>query len=123
MKVSNLFKLPHPLPNEELFEFLLQGSDVRVERIVSCGQTTPAEQWYDQEQDEWVILLQGKSSLILLDTDTTIVDLVAGDYLFIPAHQKHRVEFTSHEPPCVWLAIHGQFNPFDNSLGDISAKS
>lgn len=111
MKVPNLLKLPHPLPSEELFESLLKGSHFRVERIISCGQMTPPEQWYDQETDEWVILLQGNATLRLLDTDPTIINLVAGDYLFIPAHQKHRVEFTSHQPPCVWLAIHGQFDP------------
>jgi cupin 2 domain-containing protein len=116
MTISNLFKLPSPLPSEELFESLLQGDNIRVERIVSGGQVTPPNQWYDQEQDEWVILLQGQATLTLVDAEATKIDIKAGDYLFIPAHQKHRVEFTSQEPPCVWLAIHGQLTSLPLSL-------
>jgi cupin 2 domain-containing protein len=114
MTISNLFQLPSPLPSEELFESLLQGDNIRVERIVSCGQVTPPNQWYDQDQDEWVILLRGRATLILAETTATRIDLEAGDYLFIPAHQKHRVELTSQEPPCIWLAIHGQLTSDQN---------
>jgi len=60
-----------------------------------------------KELDEWVILLQGEDQLSY--ADDTRLKLKAGDYLLIPAHTKHRVEHTSIEPPCIWLAVHGQF--------------
>ncbi len=103
----NIFNLPLSLPNEELFEPLLSSKNILIERIISTGQITPPQQWYNQEKDEWVILLQGEAEL-LYDNNTRIL-LKAGDYLFIPAGQKHRVEYTSAEPPCIWLAIHGDF--------------
>ena len=102
--MNNIFNLSFPLPNEEYFETLLQQNNLRIERIISTGQVTPLEQWYDQPQDEWVILLQGKA--ILRYEQGEEFTLQTGDYLLLKAHQKHRVEFTSVNPPCVWLAIH-----------------
>jgi cupin 2 domain-containing protein len=101
---SNLFDLPNTLPSEEIFEPLLKNSRVLIERIISTGQTTPVGEWYDQPRDEWVVLLQGEAKLGFEDGST--IDLHSGDYLLIPAHQKHRVEYTSTNPPCVWLAVH-----------------
>jgi cupin 2 domain-containing protein len=103
--MANIFNLPASLPERELFESLISGDRIYLERIISTGQTTPVGEWYDQELDEWVLLLQGEASLSYADGST--VNLRAGDYLFIPAHQKHRVEHTSSQPPCIWLAIHG----------------
>ncbi len=102
--MDNIFNLPTDLPPEELLESLVEKDHVLIERIISTGQTTPSGEWYDQERDEWVILLQGEA--ILSYADGTQVQLKAGDYLFIPAHQKHRVEYTSYNPACIWLAIH-----------------
>ena len=104
----NLFDLPEPLPDEELLEVLAQGKDVRIERIVSSGQASPEGFWYDQPQDEWVVLLQGCAQIGW--EDGTRQELDRGDWLMIPAHKKHRVAWTSHDPPCVWLAIHGNFH-------------
>ena len=108
---SNLFDLPAdfyaPPTGPELFETLLSTPGLKVERILSRGHTTPDKEWYDQDQDEWVILLQGQATLLFDDDSTT--DLGPGDYLLIPAHTRHRVIHTSTEPPCVWLAIH--FSP------------
>ena len=84
-------------------EVLAHGHNSRVERIVSTGQTTPEGQWYDQEQDEWVALLSGNAELTWKDGEKT--KLKAGDWLLIPAHARHRVTYTSTEPPCVWLAF------------------
>lgn len=103
---DNLFHLPLPLPEAEWFEVLHATAQTRIERIVSTGQTTPPDQWYDQDTDEWVVLLQGQAQLTY--TDGSTVDLAPGDHLLIPAHQQHRVSFTSTDPPCIWLAIHGQ---------------
>ncbi len=102
--MENIFHLPTELPSEELLESLVEKDHVLIERIISTGQTTPPSEWYDQDRDEWVILLQGEA--ILSYTDHTKVQLKAGDYLFISAHQKHRVEYTSSHPPCIWLAVH-----------------
>ncbi len=103
--VSSLFdaaRFPSPA-DEELLEVLAHGHNSRVERIVSTGQTTPEGQWYDQEQDEWVALLSGNAELTWKDGEKT--KLKAGDWLLIPAHARHRVTYTSTEPPCVWLAF------------------
>ncbi|MFM7438469.1 MAG: cupin domain-containing protein [Snowella sp.] len=103
--MDNIFQLPFPLPPTEVFEILVQTKQVHIERIISSGQATPPDHWYDQEQDEWVILLQGQA--ILSYEDGREVLLKAGDYLLIAAHEKHRVVETSADPPCIWLAIHG----------------
>ena len=102
-EISNVFKLPQQLPQEELFEALLDNDQVLIERIVSTGQVTPEGKWYDQEKNEWLIILQGEGELGY--EDGSRIKLTTGDYLFIPAHQKHRVEYTSTEPPCIWLTI------------------
>ncbi len=105
--LKNIFQLPVELPQYESFEPLASSSQVLVERIISTGQTTPAGEWYDQERDEWVILLQGQARLSF--GSGSQIHLQTGDYLLIPAHHRHRVEYTSTEPPCIWLAIHANF--------------
>ncbi|OIO68225.1 MAG: hypothetical protein AUJ57_10360 [Zetaproteobacteria bacterium CG1_02_53_45] len=89
---------------EELTEPLLQSQHMRLERIISHGQSTPAGQWYDQAQDEWVILLQGQARLQLAQQPDE-VSLQAGDYLHIPAHCKHRVSWTDPDQTSLWLAL------------------
>jgi len=106
--MPNIFNLPSQLPNQEQFETIVSSNNLLIERIISTGQTTPTGEWYDQQQDEWVILLQGEA--ILLYDDGSKIELKAGDYLLIHAHQKHRVEWTSSQPTCIWLAIHGDLN-------------
>ena len=101
--MSNIFTLPPELPAEELFESLIETDRFKIQRIISTGQTTPPGEWYDQERDEWVMLLQGEAKLAY--ENDRIVTLKAGDYLLIRAHQKHRVEYTSSNPPCIWLAV------------------
>jgi cupin 2 domain-containing protein len=106
--MTNIFDLPQALTSVELFERLASGDGILIERIISTGQTTPDGQWYDQNTDEWVILLQGEAELSF--ADGVHQRLEAGDYLLIPAHQKHRVESTSTEPACIWLAVHGSLH-------------
>ena len=96
----------------ERFDTLLAGEGPwRLERIVSSGQASPPSFWYDQEEDEWVTLLSGEATILLLNGDgsTETVDLVPGRALLLPAHRRHRVAKTSVAPPCVWLALHGTF--------------
>lgn len=102
--MDNIFKLPENLPSQELFETILSQPNILIERIVSSGQVTPLGQWYDQETNEWVILLQGEAEISY--PDGSYLRMQAGDYILIPAHQKHRVAYTSSNPVCIWLAIH-----------------
>ncbi|MGK7941218.1 MAG: cupin domain-containing protein [Crocosphaera sp.] len=112
--MDNIFRLPELLKNQEIFETIINNKNLKVERIISTGQTTPKDTWYDQEQDEWVILLQGEATLLF--SDNTSINLTEGDYLLIEAHQKHQVTFTSVDPPCIWLAIHGNLSSVQETL-------
>ena len=100
----NLFELPDDLLSDERFEELAAGAGVLVERIVSSGQSTPAGEWLESERDEWVVLLQGAAELGFADGSRTT--LAPGDHVLIAAGRRHRVERTSAEPPCIWLAVH-----------------
>lgn len=100
----NLFDVPHPLPSEELFERIIRTEDMLIERIISAGQVSPTGFWYEQALDEWVVLLQGKA-VISWDNGRS-QELSAGDWLLIPAGKKHRIDYTSEHPPCIWLAVH-----------------
>jgi len=99
----NLYDLPlSPFP-EELEDTLFQGQGVRVTRILSCGQSSPPGFWYDQPEDEWLVLLQGEARLAYPDGTETV--LRAGDTLLLPAGKRHRVAETSREPVCLWLCV------------------
>ena len=102
---GNLFEsLPQKLP-DELIENLVEDSGLRLERVVSTGHVTPEGQWYDQEADEWVVMLTGAAKLRLESPDE-VLTLQPGDYLKIPAHRRHRVDWTDPNEPTVWLALH-----------------
>lgn len=94
--------LPTLLPHE-LITTLLDTSNVRIERIVSQGHVSPEGFWYDQEQHEWVIVLRGAARLRFEDH---VIAMEAGDFVNIPAHTRHRVEWTSPDEPTIWLAVH-----------------
>ncbi len=89
----------------ELIETLQAAPGVRIERIISWGQATPPGEWYDQPQSEWVVLLTGAARLRFADAPTP-VELGPGDYLNIPAHRRHRVEWTAPKVLTIWLAVH-----------------
>jgi len=89
----------------EVTETLCEQPGVRIERIVSTGQVTPDGQWYDQDSDEWVLVVKG-SARLRIDGEAQDRELGEGDYMFLPAHCRHRVAWTQSEPPTVWLAIH-----------------
>jgi cupin 2 domain-containing protein len=100
--VSNLFAgLPAELP-AELIQTLAAGPGVRVERIVSRGHASPPGFWYEQAEDEWVLLVRGAARLRFEDG---AVELRPGDHLTIPAGCRHRVEWTSPDEPTVWVAV------------------
>lgn len=102
----NIFHLPSVLPDQEIFEALVPDQGVLIERIISSGQATPENQWFDQERDEWVVLLQGEAEIGW--ENGRHLKLLAGDWLLIPAHDRHRVLGTSSDPPCIWLAVHAK---------------
>ena len=103
--INNLFaQIPDQLP-AELLEILLENPVFRLERIISAGQATPAGQWYDQDTPEWVLLVSGRAGL-RFHGEAEVRVLNPGDYLNLPAHCRHRVEWTDPEQPTVWLALH-----------------
>ncbi|MGI4940187.1 MAG: cupin domain-containing protein [Janthinobacterium lividum] len=102
--LTNLFdRLPAASANEE-FEDILSRDGARIERIVSTGQSTPEDAPYDQDHDEWVLLLAGAAGLWVEGDGER--ELRPGDHLLIPAHRRHRVTWTAKGAATVWLAIH-----------------
>ena len=103
--MKNLFSnIPDDLPNE-LLETLIDADSLRIERIVSHGHASPEGLSYDQEQHEWVVVLKGTARL-RFDDDDKLVEMGPDDYVNIPAHKRHRVEWTTPDAPTVWLAVH-----------------
>jgi cupin 2 domain-containing protein len=103
---GNLFPVIKPgIPDQEEFSTLISLSGVHIQRIVSTGQTSPSGFWYDQPEAEWVALLSGEATLLIED-EPSPRKLKAGDWIHIPSRCRHRVEWTSQDPPAVWLAVH-----------------
>lgn len=102
---NNIFKQIPNLLKEELMEVILEQQSVRIERIVSMGHSSPPGLWYDQDQDEFVILLKGSAGL-LFDGKDDILVMGPGDYVNIPAHARHRVEWTDPSEESVWMAVY-----------------
>lgn len=102
---TNLFaELPVTLADEQFTE-LLARPGLRIERIVSTGQCSPPDFWYDQPEGEWVLVLQGEARLRFAD-EAEPRSLQAGDFVDIPPHCRHRVDWTHPDQTTVWLAIH-----------------
>ncbi|MFL5155844.1 MAG: cupin domain-containing protein [Microvirga sp.] len=89
----------------EAVETLVRSPAVRIERIVSTGQASPPGFWYDEPLDEWVVVLSGAAGLLVAGEDGPRT-LRAGDHVHLPAHCRHRVEWTDAAEPTVWLAVH-----------------
>ena len=101
--MSNLFDFPSSLP-EELTDILVKADSFRLERIISHGHSTPAGKWYDQDENEWVVILQGEARLLFEGSDSPL-EMKRGDSVHIPAHRRHRVESTTPGEPTLWLAL------------------
>ena len=105
MNTPDLRNLLQPLPTRldaEIFETVMAAPGLRVERILSQGQSSPPDVWYDQDEAEWVVVLQGRARL---QFESGMVALAAGDALNIPAHVRHRVDWTDPDQVTVWLAV------------------
>ncbi len=115
MPAENIFRIPDSLSEigPEHLETICSGRSVRIERIISKGHVSEPDHWYDQELDEWVLLLRGKASLEF--ENGHLMHLQKGDHLLIKAGQKHRVSYTSKDPECVWLAVHFELETGQNN--------
>lgn len=89
----------------ERIDVLVDGAALRLERIISTGHATPPGAWHDQDRDEWVVVLRGSAGL-RFEGEAEAHVMRAGDHLVIPAHRRHRVEWTDSREPTVWLAVH-----------------
>jgi cupin 2 domain-containing protein len=74
----------------EIFDELLVRKNVRVERIVSTGQSTPADRPHRQGHDEWVLLLAGSAGLRIEGEGERI--LQPGGHVLIAAHRAHSLQ-------------------------------
>lgn len=105
MDKSNIFDFKTPSGDiSETFDNLFSNDKLMIERIISHKSLIPSDLWYDQSNNEWVILISGEAKIEFENNEQ--IELFAGDYIFIPAHTKHRVTYTSASPKCVWLGIH-----------------
>lgn len=103
--IRNIYgDIPSSLP-EELFQTVAEGSNVRIERIISEQQSTPSGEWCQQSWDEWVLLLSGSAGLGF-EGKVEERKLLPGDYLLIPAGCRHRVDWTDPKEKTIWLAVH-----------------
>jgi cupin 2 domain-containing protein len=105
MSVRNIFSEIPESRNDEIYETLLRSEHFKLARIISSGQATPPGKWYDQDTNEWVILLSGSAGL-LFEGEKEVCLMNPGDYIHIPAHKRHRVEWTDPEQKTVWVALH-----------------
>ena len=102
MEIRNILSDLPESSEKEIFEVLHKDKKLTIERIISNGQTTPDGEWYDQKQDEWILVLQGTGVLQLEDRQEYTLN--QGDYLLIEKRLKHRVVHT--DPDTIWLAVH-----------------
>lgn len=103
-QIKNIFRdIPDDIRNE-VFEEIVSSGNFKLERIISEGHSSPEGIWYDQEKNEFVLLLSGMAKLSFENNER--VELSTGDYLIIPAHKKHRVDWTDPKQKTIWLTLH-----------------
>ena len=103
MKPGNIFEsIPEQL-DDEVFDSLIQQANVKIERIVSKGHSSPKSGWYEQDHNEWVIVLKGAATIMLEDKE--LVQLTVGSHLNIPAYTRHKVSWTTPDTETVWIAV------------------
>ncbi len=104
MKTKSIYdNIPFEIP-DEIVEILLVQKNIRIEKIISKGQCSNPGFWYDQSENEWVIVIEGEAKL-LFENGNKKINLKTGDFINIPAHVKHRVEWTKPGEKTIWLAI------------------
>jgi cupin 2 domain-containing protein len=104
MDIKNIFSgVPRQI-TQEITDVIVSSPTARIERIVSKGHSSSRDYWYDQEQNEWVIVIKGKARLEFYG-EIQLLELNEGDYINIPSHNKHRVDWTDPESETIWLAV------------------
>lgn len=104
MKPKNIYTVSPCKLDQEVFEQLASNGYVTIEKILSKGQQSPPSGWYDQEQNEWVLVLKGKAVLAFDNQES--INLNEGDFINIPPHKKHKVTWTDPNSETIWLAVH-----------------
>jgi len=104
MLKGNIYSAIPDRTHEEIFETLADSGNVRIERIISDSHASPEGFWYDQDENEWVLVLKGRAAL-RFDGGGEVLILEPGDWVDILAHAKHRVEWTDPKQKTVWLAV------------------
>lgn len=104
MNIQKLLSPVSPAVENEFVEALVTSPGARIERIVSRGHRSPDDFWYDQDEDEWVLILTGRARLVFED-EAGEIPLGPGDALWIPAHRRHRVVWTDPDRDTVWVAV------------------
>lgn len=104
IKTANLFESIPSGMSREVFDVLAEKGNFKIERIISKGHSSPESGWYNQEQDEWVIVLKGEAVVVFEEGGDML--LKVGDYINIPAHVKHKVAWTDPGIETIWLAVH-----------------
>jgi cupin 2 domain-containing protein len=102
--LTNLLSSLPDASASEITEPLVCARGVRLERIVSHGQVSPLDYWYDRDEAEWVLVLSGSARIAIAGEGENRL-LREGDAIFLPAHCRHRVTWTDPERPTVWLAL------------------
>jgi cupin 2 domain-containing protein len=105
IEAGNLYDIENLDLDSEQFVELIEGENVKIERIVSNGQSSPPGFWYDQAVAEWVLILAGSAGLAF-EGEVEVKVFTPGDHLLIPARQKHRVEWTDQSAATIWLAVY-----------------
>ena len=104
MQFKNIFEsIPENL-DEEIFELIVQSEEIRIERIISKGQSSPESGWHDEEKNEWVVVLKGGAVISFEDGEE--LNLRVGSHINIPAHRRHKVSWTDPGTETIWLAVH-----------------
>jgi cupin 2 domain-containing protein len=101
---QNIFNNISEIIPEEIIDTIIESDSIKIERIISKGHSSPENFWYDQDKSEWIIILKGNAAIEF--EDKNIFELRKGDYLNIPAHQKHRVNRTDPQKETIWLAVY-----------------
>ncbi len=104
MQIDNIYNNIPQNRTGEIFDTLIEKGGVKIERIVSAGQASPAGFWYDQEKAEWVLVLEGRA--VIEFDDGQSVEMQKGGCLYVAPHRKHRVAFTAPDCPTLWIAVH-----------------
>jgi cupin 2 domain-containing protein len=104
MRKGNIYSVVPARAPEEIFETLVESGEVRIERIISDSHDSPEGFWYDQDESEWVMVLEGSAGL-RFDGEEEVLVLKPGDWVDIPAHVRHRVEWTDPDEKTIWLAV------------------